>query len=60
MIITVIIGIIVGIPLLLGVIWCLNMVWLSLVNLYRSVVGSSKPHGCPPGEYPGVIRRIFR
>ncbi|MCB6971824.1 MULTISPECIES: hypothetical protein [Butyricimonas] len=59
MIITVIIGIIVGIPLLLGVIWCLNMVWLSLVNLYRSVVGSSKPRGCL-GEYPGVIKRVFR
>lgn len=58
MIITVIIGIIVGVPLLLGVIWCLNMVWLSLVNLYRSVVGSSKPRGCP-GEYPGVIKRVF-
>lgn len=59
MIVTIIIGIIVGIPLLLAVVWVLNMLWLSLVNLYRSLTGSSKPHGCPPG-YPETIERIFR
>nr|DAT38269.1 MAG TPA: hypothetical protein [Caudoviricetes sp.] len=59
MIVTVIIGIIIGIPLLLAVVWMLNMLWLSLVNLYRSLTGSSKPHGCP-FDYPETIKRIFR
>lgn len=50
MIITIIIGIIIGIPLLMAVVWILNLLWMSLVNLFRSVTGSSKPHGCPFNE----------
>lgn len=59
MIITILIGIIVGIPLLLAVVWVLNMLWLSLVNLFRTLSGSDKPHGCP-FEYPEAIKKIFR
>lgn len=58
MIIKIIIAVIVGIPLLLGIIGCLNLLWLSLVDLWRFVTGSSKPHGYKC-DLPDAVKRAL-